>query len=70
MDRDDLEETYREWLEMAEKSLDKLISMGLRARKIDVDVGALVAWCTKEGLEVNADARANYVAWLQVHKKR
>ncbi len=59
-DRDELEDTYEEWLAAASKQLRELQARGLRVRKIDVEVAALVRWCNQQGRAVDGAARAEY----------
>ena len=61
-DEDDLHDSYIEWLQAAEESLQELRSSGLRVEKVDVDSEALILWCNEQGLEINGEARSRYVA--------
>lgn len=61
-DREDLENTYEEWHEQAEKTCIELIKNGCAPYKIDVDISKLVEWCKKEGIPINGEARAFYAA--------
>src|SRR5258708_22190970 len=61
-DVDDLEDTYEEWLRLAEQKLAELRAAGLRVEKVDVDSERLILWCNERGLEINAQARSSYAA--------
>jgi len=59
-DREELEETYEEWLGAASRQVRELQARGLQVRKIDVEVAALVRWCNSQGRAVDGEARAEY----------
>ena len=61
-DADDLEDTYEEWLRLAEQKLAELRAAGLSVEKVDVDSERLILWCNEHGLEMNAQARSSYAA--------
>jgi hypothetical protein len=61
-DCDTLEETYDQWLDLANTTIEKLRCQGIRVQKVDIDVLELSAWCGKYGRPLNADARAAYVS--------
>jgi hypothetical protein len=61
-DADALEDTYEEWLRLAEQKLTELKAGGLRVEKVDVDSEQLILWCNERGLEINAQARSRYAA--------
>jgi len=61
-DADDLEDTYEEWLRLAEAKFAELKAGGLRVEKVDVDSERLILWCNERGLEMNAQARSRYAA--------
>jgi hypothetical protein len=61
-DADDLEETYEDWLRLADNKLAELRASGLRVEKVDIDSEQLVLWCNEHGLELNAEARSRYAA--------
>jgi hypothetical protein len=61
-DRDRLEQTYEEWVASAEESLRNMRKAGIYAKKIDVDVKELLAWCEAMDREVDGEARAAYAA--------
>jgi hypothetical protein len=61
-DADDLEDTYEEWLRLAEQKFAELRAAGLHVEKVDVDSERLILWCNERGLEMNAQARSSYAA--------
>jgi hypothetical protein len=62
VDRDNLVETYEEWVADAERALRDMRQVGMHAEKVDVDVEALLAWCRAHNREVDSEARAHYAA--------
>lgn len=56
-DVDELEEEYDEWLQGAQRHIERL-PRGLGVKKIDVDVDELVDWCKSKGRPVDATARS------------
>ena len=62
VDRDELESTHAEWLASAEASLDKIRAAGPNPIKIDVDVEDMITWCGKQGIPLDGNARAQYIA--------
>ena len=61
-DAEDLEETHEEWVKIAEKTIEDLTRHGVLARKVDVDVNELQAWCSANNRPLNSSARAAYAA--------
>jgi len=59
-DRDELEDSYDEWLASAGKTLGLLGSQGLNAVRVDIDTEELLAWRHTRNLPVNAKARTDY----------
>ena len=57
-----LEDSYEEWLSLAERKLKELSSSGLQVEKVEVHSEQLILWCNERGLEVNAEARSRYAA--------
>ena len=60
-DTDSMANTYEEWLAGVTKTMDDLRQRGIVARKVDVEVGELAAWCQQRGRPLDGDARASYV---------
>jgi len=61
-DADALEDSYYEWLQIAEEKVTELQGSGLRVEKVDVDSEKLIRWCNEHGLENNGQARSRYAA--------
>lgn len=55
-----LEPTHAEWEEVAEKAVRDLARQGVTARKVDVDVNDLQAWCIAQKRPLDGSARAAY----------
>ena len=64
-DADALEDSYEEWLSLAEAKLVELRSSGVDVKKVDIDSEQLILWCNERGFEVNASARSRYAAEKQ-----
>ena len=64
-DADALENSYEEWLGLAEAQLEELRSSGVDVKKVDIDSEQLILWCNERGIEVNASARSRYAAEKQ-----
>ncbi len=62
VDRDELENTFTEWVEHAERSYKKYEESGLNMHKVVIDVDILVAWCKTKNIPLNAKARSQYAA--------
>ena len=61
-DRDDLENTWAEWVGVAEKSLRDLRARGIRVEKVDVDVEVLIGWCQSKRQPINVASRSAFAA--------
>jgi catechol-2,3-dioxygenase len=61
-DVENLEETYEEWLQKAERLLHEGIPADLTIEKVDLDVEEVLAWCNFHGLPMNAQSRSKYVS--------
>lgn len=61
-DPDSMAETYDEWLARVNRTMDDLCRQGLIARKVDIDVQELAAWCHERGKPLDGAARAAYAA--------
>ena len=62
VDSDDFENSYVEWLQLAEEKARELKGRGLRVEKVDLDSEKLILWCNERGLENDAKARSLYAA--------
>jgi hypothetical protein len=56
-----LEHTHAEWLAGVTKTMEDLRKRGIIAKKVDVDVQELAAWCQSHERDLDGDARATYV---------
>jgi hypothetical protein len=56
--------TYDEWLAKATDALRQATAAGTVARKVDVDVKALMAWASAEGRSPDGAGRAEYASHL------
>ena len=61
-DREKLDGSYGEWLAGAQKALLEMALAGVSAKRVDVDVNALLRWCQAEGRPVDSAARTAFVA--------
>ncbi len=59
-----IEETYDEWLQVAERIRRQLRAQGLEPERVEVKVDALLEWCREEGRPLDAAARSAFVAEL------
>lgn len=65
-DSDELEETYDQWIEYAERSFEDIWETGIDLVKVDVDVEDLIRWCQNQGRPVDGEARTAFV----IHKMK
>lgn len=61
-DADDLEETYEEWREQADRTLNGLLESGVLVEEFSIRVGELADWCKQQGRPVDGSARADFAA--------
>ena len=61
-DAEELEESYAEWLQLAESNFAELQGHGLRVEKVDIDSEKLILWCNERGMENDGKARSLYAA--------
>lgn len=69
-DRDELEDTYEEWLNNAEIRLHEMAEAGINPTKVYINLDELQNWCTAQGCPIDASARAFFTAekLRQLHK--
>lgn len=60
-DAGDLEDSYDEWLEFAERYLKDVWDTGIDIFKVEVDVDELVRWCQEQNRPVDGAARSEFV---------
>ncbi len=61
-DAEDMAETYEQWLAGVTKLMRELREQGVNARRVDVDVRELAAWCEGRGRPLDGAARSEFVA--------
>jgi hypothetical protein len=61
-DPEALEDTFEEWVRLAEEKMEGLLQSGIMAKRISIDVEELNAWCIAQHLPMNGEARARFVA--------
>ena len=59
-DPDVLEETYEEWLGIAQKAVLDFGRQGVRVERVDVDLEELLAWCRANNRPLDGKARAEF----------
>ena len=59
-DPDILEATHGEWEKLARQAINDFAKLGILARRVDVDVQRLQAWCADHQRPLDASARAAY----------
>ena len=64
-DPERFEETFQEWLSMANNALEQLRKTGINAEKSFVSSGALLAWCLVHDKPNTAASRAEFVSQQQ-----
>ena len=60
-DRDQLHDTYAEWLAEAEQAERGIMAIGHRVKRVFVDPDELAGWCLFRGRAPDAKARAEFV---------
>lgn len=63
-----LEETYQEWLAVAEKALEDIAAAGVVPEKVALDARRLKEWCGSNGRENDASTRAELASRLLSEK--
>ncbi len=61
-DADRLEEAYEDWLAGAQKAVVQMTALGVRVRRVDIDLDELARWCRHEGRPLDSAARAAFAA--------
>jgi len=69
-DRDELEDTYEEWLHNAEIRLHEMAEAGINPTKVYINLDELQKWCIVQGRSLDGSARAIFTAekLRQLHK--
>ena len=63
-DRDDLDDSYKEWRKNATESIKEIESTGQVVKRVSINLEELILWCNKKGILVNGKARAEYAAYV------
>src|SRR5438034_8028509 len=66
-DPERLEQTYQEWLVVAERACREMESSGIAIVKVPLDVQELIDWCRERSLPIDGKARAQYVVRSEEH---
>jgi hypothetical protein len=69
-DAEIFEETYVDWVAMAEESTQRMLDAGIVARRVPVIASELLTWCLAHGKENNAAARSEFVSHLLSRRLR
>ena len=64
-DPERFEETYAEWVAMAEEAMQNLVAAGVVAERVHIVASDLLAWCLAHGKKNDAAARAEYVSQVR-----
>jgi hypothetical protein len=69
-DRDDLPETYQEWLDLSLAMENELFRQGRQVVRIMIQPKQFASWCAIQGLKPNGGARAQFAAKQALRKAR
>jgi hypothetical protein len=61
-DRDELEDTYEEWLHNAETKLHEMAEAGINRTRVYINLDELQHWCIVQGCPLDGSARAVFTA--------
>lgn len=64
-DPERFEDTYADWVAMAEDSLRRMRAAGIAAERVPIIAAELLAWCLVHGRVNDASARAKFVSEVQ-----
>ena len=64
-DQERFEDTYEEWLQVAESAFKEFKARGLNVRRSFVNSETLLAWCIAKGKQNNTASRSEYIASLE-----
>ncbi len=62
VDADKMATTYEAWLANVNKTVVDMRRAGMVGRRVDVELGELIAWCSQRGLPLDGAARSTYAA--------
>ena len=66
VDRDDLEQTFGEWLEGILEGIENFSKVGIHCEKIPIDVEEMMTWCKDNDYPFDGSSRSAFIA----HKTR
>jgi hypothetical protein len=69
-DRNELDETYEQWEQSALETVRMIEAEGKKIEKVHVEVASLLSWCKENGLPLNGESRAEYVAQIMRRRHR
>jgi hypothetical protein len=55
-----IENSYSDFVRIFENAVREFAAQGVRAEKISINVGEMIAWCHSHGYEIDAKGRAVY----------
>jgi len=61
-DADRFEETYEDWVAMAEEATKNMLGAGITTERVHVVASELLAWCLANGKSNDAASRSEYVS--------
>lgn len=64
-DPERFEDTYADWVAMAEDSIRRMRAAGIAAERVPIIASELLAWCLAHGKVNDASARAKFVSEVQ-----
>jgi hypothetical protein len=67
-DSERFEETYAEWLAMAEKSTKDMLAAGIVTERVPLVASELLAWCVAHGKANNAATRSAFVSQVMARR--
>lgn len=62
-DPEKLEETFEQWLEIAEKAVRNLRAKGATVERVTINVDEYVVWCNDRDHAINSSTRAQFVSY-------
>lgn len=68
VDSDRLENSFKEWEEMAQKIFDNMKATGIVGTKVFIKAGEFFVWCKIHSLPVDAASRSKYVSEIMSKK--
>lgn len=60
-DTEKLENTFKEWEEMADKSIRDMKRSGIVVKKVFIKTDEFITWCKIHSLPFNASSRSRYI---------